>query len=193
MSFDFLQYIFADILQEIFLKAIEKIKSYFEYLGSIVRINYSEAIIEILNKSFITVAEEYGYTIKNAPKFTAFTNCDTIINEIRDGLKIFVYKKRGKMVGCAGNINCLNGIYEIKNFAVLPDFRHKGIGKKLLAYNEKEIKKIGGKTVEVGFLNNNDKLKQWFKKYGYNEIGIKEIKGLPYKICIMQKKVSKNN
>jgi len=166
---------------------MEKIIGYF--VGNINEINNPKLITEIINKSFITVANEFGYTIENSPTFPAFIKYGIIENEIKNGLKIFVYKKKKEWVGCVGYTKDTEDLYKIKRLAVLPEYRHLGIGKRLLKYNESKIKRNGGKIVEVHIVDNNEKLKQWYIKYGYKVIDIEEIKGLPFKVCKMQKTI----
>jgi len=187
--FEILRIIFEGILWIAGEKAIDNIECLRSSLKRIIRANNPEIITEILNKSFIPIANEYGYTIKNAQKFPAFIQCTFVADEIRYGLRIFAYREGKKLVGCVGYVKSSNGVYEIKNFAVLPEFQRKGIGKKLLIHTEKEIKKFSAKIAEVCFDTRNTKLKQWFEKMGYKETEIKEVKGLSNKICIMQKSI----
>jgi N-acetylglutamate synthase-like GNAT family acetyltransferase len=165
------------------------IEKYLDHFGDINELNDSEDITIIINKSFMTVANEFGYTKENIPKFPAFIESSIIENEIKSGIKIFGYKKNKKIFGCAGYKKYTNEIYEIKRLAVLPEYRHLGIGKKLLQYNENIIKRKCGKIVEIHIENNNVQLKQWCEKNKYKEIEIEEINGLPFKVCKMQKEI----
>ena len=166
---------------------IENILRFF--IGDIIELNNPEDITQIINKSFMTVANEFGYTKENVPNFPAFIEPNIIENDKKKGTKIFGYKKNKIIVGCIGYIKYTDEIYEIKRLAVLPEYRHQGIGKKLLQYNENIIKKNHGKIIEAHIVNNNERLKQWYIKNGYEEKGIEEIKGLPFKVCIMLKEI----
>jgi ribosomal protein S18 acetylase RimI-like enzyme len=165
------------------------IKKYLEYFGDIIKLSDSQDITRIINKSFMTVADEFGYTKEDIPTFPAFIESNIIENEIKSGIKIFGYKKNKKIMGCAGYMKYTDEIFKIKRLAVLPEYRHLGIGKKLLKYNEKIIKMNCGKKIEAHIVNSNEQLKQWYKKNGYKEIEIEEINGLPFKVCKMQKKI----
>ena len=144
-------------------------------------------ITKIINDSFITVAYEYGYTKENAPTFSAFINNSKIEEQIKDGLKIYVYKFENKNIGCVGFSFCENRKYLIERLAVLPEYRHKNIGRKLMEFIENKIKEIGGKISEVHIVNNNIKLKKWYKTLGYKEERIVEYKHLPFKVGILDK------
>jgi ribosomal protein S18 acetylase RimI-like enzyme len=157
---------------------------------NIIEIKDSIIITRIINESFITVANEFGYTKENAPTFGAFIKKDVIENDFKYGTKIYGFKKDNTIVGCAGHSKNKNGLYEIKRLAVLPEYRHLGIGKKLLLFNENIIKSIGEKFVEVHIVDNNKLLKEWYKNNGYKETGIEIIKWLPFKSCIMKKELN---
>jgi N-acetylglutamate synthase-like GNAT family acetyltransferase len=145
----------------------------------------------LINTSFMTVANEYGFTKRNTPTFPAFIGYDIIENEIKNGLKIFGYKKNNKIIGCVGHTKYTDEIYKIKRLAVLPEYRHRGIGKKLLQDIESKIKRDGGKISEVHIVNENEQLKKWYIKNKYEGIKIEKINGLPFKVCIMQKEIGK--
>jgi ribosomal protein S18 acetylase RimI-like enzyme len=71
--------------------------------------------------------------------------------------------------------------------ATLPEFRHLGIGKKLMQFVENIIKEIGGKIAEIHVVDKNIVLRNWYKKLNYFEIRIDEIKSLPFNSCVMNK------
>ncbi|MDR1130600.1 MAG: GNAT family N-acetyltransferase [Prevotellaceae bacterium] len=157
--------------------------------NDIIEIKDSTVITKILNESFLTVANEFGYTMENAPRFGAFIKEDVIEKDFQYGTKIFGFQMDNITVACAGFSKNRNGIYEIKRLAVMPDYRHLGIGKKLLLHNENEIKTAGEKIVEVHIVDSNELLKEWYKNNGYKEIKVEEIKCMPFKSCIMQKEL----
>lgn len=57
--------------------------------------------VELIKKSFLTVADEYGFTIENAPRFTAFATTVERINwQYDEGRPMFLYEnERGEVVG----------------------------------------------------------------------------------------------
>ena len=63
---------------------------------------------------------------------------------------------------------CENDIYHIGRVAVIKDFRGLSIGNKIMQYAENEIKKAGGKLIEVSA---QVRIKDFYKKLGYVEHG----------------------
>ena len=158
-------------------------------MENIIEINDSKIITDILNKAFMTVARQYNFTKENAPTFPAFINYDRIENSLNNGLKMYGYKNDKQIIGCAGYSFYKNQIYFIERLATLPEFRHFGIGKKLMQFVENKIKGIGGKIAEIHVVDKNIILREWYKKLNYVEIRIDEIKSLPFNSCVMNKEL----
>ena len=145
-------------------------------------------ITDIIQKSFITVAKEFGFTKENAPTFSAFINKNKIDSEFEKGLKMYVYKIGNIPVGTIGYI-FENNKYNIERLSVLPEYRHKNIGKKLMKFIENLIKSKKAKIIRLGMVFENKKLLEWYLEQGYKLIEIKEHKGLIFKIGIMEKEI----
>ena len=77
-------------------------------------------------------------------------------------------------------------VLTIKHLAVLPKFWGLGIGSFLL----KNIITHGNTqkllSINLGLIDDNDRLKKWYKSFGFNPCKSKLIKGLPYKITFMK-------
>ena len=156
-------------------------------MENIIELNDSKIITDILNKGFLTVAQQYNFTQENAPIFPAFINYDRIENSLNNGLKMYGYKNNDQIIGCVGYSFYKEQIYFIERLATLPEFRHLGIGKKLMQFVENIIKEIGGKIAEIHVVDKNIILRNWYKKLNYFEIRIDEIKSLPFNSCVMNK------
>ena len=154
-------------------------------MENVFEIKDSKIITDILNKAFMTVAQEYGFTKENAPTFPAYMDSDRIENSMNNGLKMYGYIINDKIIGCVGYSNYKEQIYFIERLATLPEYRHSGIGKKLMEFAEDKIKEIGGKTIEIHVVDKNYVLREWYRKLNYVEIRIDEIKTLPFKSCVM--------
>ena len=55
--------------------------------------------VEVIKKSFLTVADEYGFTEENAPRFTAFATTQDRLYWHMDGehRPMYVYEEDGKI------------------------------------------------------------------------------------------------
>jgi ribosomal protein S18 acetylase RimI-like enzyme len=158
-------------------------------MENIIEINDSKIITDILNKAFITVAHQFNFTKENAPTFPAFINSDRIDGFLQKGLKVYGYKNNDLIIGCVGYSYYKDQIYFIERLATLPEYRHLGIGKKLMEFIEKRIIEIGGRIAEIHVVDKNIVLREWYKKLNYLEIRIDEIETLPFNSCVMNKEL----
>jgi ribosomal protein S18 acetylase RimI-like enzyme len=153
----------------------------------------STIITNILNKAFMTVALHFGFTKENVPRFPAFIGSDIIENQLNNGLKMYGYKIDDQIVGCIGYSYYKEQIYFIERLATLPEYRHLGIGKKLMENIENKIKENGGKTAEIHVVDINEILVEWYKKLNYKHIRTdKLVDGtikLPFDSCVMNKEL----
>ena len=158
-------------------------------LDTIIELKDSSIIADILNKAFITVAQHFNFTKENAPTFPAFINSDRIEGFLQKGLKMYGYKNNDLIVGCAGYSYYKDQIYFIERLATLPEYRHLGIGKRLMNFIENKIVEIGGKIAEIHVVDKNIVLREWYKKMNYFEIRMDKIKTLPFNSCVMVKEL----
>lgn len=155
----------------------------------IIQIDNAQLITEIVNNSFRTVALMYGYTKELVPTFPAFIHSDVIQKQLDNGLIIYGYIQDENIVGCAGYKYFKDDIYKIERLAVIPKYRHLGIGKQLVEYVEQQIGECKGKIAEIEIVDNNTRLREWYKMLGFEEIRIDIYEHLPFKVCVMDKKV----
>jgi ribosomal protein S18 acetylase RimI-like enzyme len=158
----------------------------------IISLDDPQLITGILNCSFLTVAKTFGYTAEQVPSFPAFIESGVIVGQLQEGFRIFGAKIDNAVVGCVG-YKAIDGTTSlIERLAVLPEYRHRGIGKYLLEYIENIINRNKGKFIELSIVDNNSVLKNWYKRLGYCELRIEEYPQLPFKVCVLQKRLIKN-
>ncbi|WP_461257280.1 GNAT family N-acetyltransferase [Treponema sp. R80B11-R83G3] len=160
----------------------------------IIELTDSKVITGIINKAFMTVALQYGFTKETVQRFPAFIGADIIEKQLIDGLKMYGYKIDEQMVGCVGYSYYKEQTYIIERLAVLPDYRHLGIGKKLMAFIENQIKEKGGKISEIHVIDMNEILVEWYKKLNYKQIRTDKLydgtRKLPFNSCVMNKELN---
>ena len=132
--------------------------------------------VNVIKQSFLTVAIEFGFTVENAPRFTAFATTEERLSWQlnNEGRPMYVYILDGKIVGYyslapQGDTEC-----ELNNLCVLPQFRHQGIGEKLLLHSFETAKKLGFSQMNIGIVEENQLLKKWYESFGF--VHIKAIK-----------------
>ena len=126
--------------------------------------------IDIIHKSFQTVADEMNLTKEN----------DT---------PMFLYQYNGCFVGYF-SLSINDDSVELNNLAVLPEYRHLGIGKELVDYAITYSKNIlGANKIKIGIVEENTILKEWYEKLGFVHIGTKKFEHLPFTVGFMETEV----
>ena len=143
-------------------------------------------LLFVIQESFMTVAKELNLTKENAPTNPAFLTMEKILESIEKKVDFYIASDNNKMCGSVGiQPGKEEGEYYIERLAVLPEYRHKKYGIKLLDKAIEEIKMRNGKYISIGIIDENIKLKKWYLDYGFIEKGTKRFEHLPFTVCFM--------
>lgn len=142
--------------------------------------------LEIIRSSFITVAGEFGLTEKNCPSHTAFITIDKLESQFDDGRLMFLSYQDDIPVGYFSLAICNDGEWELNNLAVLPEYRHLGIGKSMVDYAVKMVENYGGNKISIGIIEENTRLKNLYLKLGFNHILTRKFEHLPFAVGYME-------
>ncbi len=153
------------------------------------RVNSKEQLnicLDIIHKSFITVADEFGLTKDNCPNHTAFMPIDKLIRQYESEADMFLYQYNGEYVGYFSLVNNGESV-EMNNLSVLPEYRHLGIGKDMIEYaKEYTVNSTSAKKITIGIIEDNTILKNWYSSLGFIHTGTKRFDGLPFIVGFME-------
>ncbi len=142
--------------------------------------------LDIIRSSFITVAEEFGLTENNCPSHTAFLTIDKLESQFDDGRPMFLFYQDANPVGYFSLAKCNVEEWELNNLAVLPEYRHLGIGQAMVNYTVTTVKIYGGTKISIGIIEENSTLKNWYLKLGFNHISTRKFEHLPFTVGFME-------
>ena len=144
--------------------------------------------VQLLRKSFGTVAREFGPTEATAPTNPAFATESKLNEYLSKPVMLYGMFYGSAIVGAVAVEQSKSDkqVY-IERLAVSPESRHKGFGDYLLCYAFERIRESGGKTASIALMDNNDKLKKWYIAKGFVQTGRKAIEHLPFEVCFMSK------
>lgn len=156
-----------------------------------VEANQISECVKVIRDSFITVAEEFGFTSENAPRFTAFSVTEERLlwqmnNEHR--LMYAFYDDRN-IVGYYSLLLQENNECELNNLCVLPSYRHKGIGEALLKSAFEETEKLGCTKINIGIVEENTVLRRWYEAFGFVHIKTEKYDFFPFTCGYMEKRL----
>lgn len=142
--------------------------------------------LDIIQMSFLTVANDFGLTEENCPNHTAFMPIDKLIKQYEGGTNMFLYQHNGEYVGYFSLVNNGKSV-ELNNLSVLPEYRHLGIGKEMIEYAKNyATTNTGASNMTIGIIEDNSILKERYKSLGFIHTGTKRFAGLPFTVGFME-------
>ena len=138
------------------------------------------AYLEVIHRSFKTVADEFGLTLENCPKHTSFMPIYFLTTQMEWGWHMFGMVQDGNAIGYMSLSKEGDSVYELHNLAVLPEFRHQGFGKAMLDFAKETVKNLGGDTIKIGIIEESTILKNWYQANGFVHTGTKKFDHLPF-------------
>jgi len=147
------------------------------------------AIVKVLNLSHGTIAKDFNFTKEDNPTNNAFIDEQTLREQLNNGIELYGLKIEDRLAGCIAIEKSKREVdtYYIEKVSVLPEFRHKGIGVRLMDFATQKIKDAGGKIISIALIDSNSKLKNWYLSQGFVETGFKDFEHLPFRVCFMRK------
>jgi ribosomal protein S18 acetylase RimI-like enzyme len=140
------------------------------------------ACADLIRKSFQTVADEFGFTEENAPRFTAFATTEERLKWHLDGEHRLMYldEEDGEIRGYYSLLLRDQGECELGNLSVLPEYRHGGIGGKLLRHAVKTAREQGCTVMKLSIVEENTVLRSWYEKNGAEHTGTEKFDFFPF-------------
>lgn len=153
--------------------------------------NDIEQCKDVIRSSFLTVAREFGFTAENAPRFTAFaTTAKRLIWQLEQEKRLmFKYCEDGKIVGYYSLCMQSENECELNNLCVSEEYRHRGIGERLLLHSFEQVKKMGCKKINIGIVEENIKLRKWYEGFGFCHTGTEKYDFFPFTCGYMTKEI----
>ncbi len=147
--------------------------------------NQLDTCLNIIHKSFQTVADDMNLTKENCSSHTALP-LEKLLNQSENGNTMFLYEKNNRFVGYF-SLGKNDDSVELNNLSVLPEYRHHGIGKKLINYAVNYSKNtLGVNKIKIGIVEENTILKEWYKSLGFVHTGTREFEHLPFTVEFME-------
>ena len=146
----------------------------------------ARAIAEMVSMSNKDVAARFGINKQNNPKHPSFYNEAWVLSDFESGEAYFLYKESGNNAGCVVFEQPSPDVGYLNRLAVLPAFRKRGIGKELVQHVLRHAQAKGISEISIGIIAKHTDLKNWYKKLGFVENGLKEFSHLPFDVLYMR-------
>lgn len=145
--------------------------------------------VNVIRDSFITVADEFGFTVDNAPRFTAFATTEERLHWHLNGehRPMYAFYDNEKVVGYYSLLLQEHNECELNNLCVIPEWRHKGIGEKLLKHSFKVVQDLNCNKINIGIVEDNRVLRKWYESFGFVHTGTQKFDFFPFTCGYMEK------
>ena len=148
--------------------------------------------VRVIRNSFQTVADEFGFTEVNAPRFTAFATTEGRLIWQMDTEHRLMYldEEDGRICGYYSLVLHGPDECELGSLSVLPEYRHRGIGGKLLQHAAETAKEHRCRVMNLSIVEENTVLRKWYERYGAVHTGTEKFDFFPFtcgymKICLL--------
>jgi N-acetylglutamate synthase-like GNAT family acetyltransferase len=106
------------------------------------------------------------------------------------GVTYFVIETEDHVLGCVALEPATSEVCYLERLSVLPDQRHRGFGKALVAHVFSEAKELGAHFVNIGIIAEHTELKSWYLQLGFVEGESKVFPNLPFRVTFMAYELS---
>lgn len=138
--------------------------------------------VRVIRRSHQTVADEFGFTPENAPRYVAFATDETrLIWQLdQQHRMMFLDEEDGVICGyysllLKGNAEC-----ELGSLSVLPEYRHRGIGTNLLKHAVDTAKQQHCSVMNLSIVEENTVLRRWYERNGAVHTGTEQFDFFPF-------------
>ena len=140
------------------------------------------ACVQVIRKSHQTVADTYGFTVENAPRYVAFATDENRLRWHMDGEHrlMFAEEQDGIIRGYYSLLLKENNECELSNLSVLPEYRHLGIGTALLKHSVRIAREHHCRVMRWSIVEENAVLRKWYEQNGAVHTGTEKFDFFPF-------------
>lgn len=140
----------------------------------------------IIRESFRGIAGRFGLTRENCPKHPSNCTAQWIESDLARGVQYYLLLSDDRPVGCVGLESPSPDLCYLERLAVLPEMRHKGLGGLLVRHALELAASKGARRMSIGIIAEQAELRDWYGKFGFEDVQIKEFEHLPFQVRLME-------
>ena len=138
--------------------------------------------VRVIRKSHQTVADQFGFTRENAPRYVAFaTDENRLIWQMdQEHRLMFLDEENGEIRGYYSLLMKQDVECELSNLSVLPEYRHHGIGAELFRHAMNTAREQHCSTMRWSIVEENTVLRKWYEQNGAIHTGTEKYDFFPF-------------
>lgn len=144
--------------------------------------------VQVIRRSHQTVADEFGFTPENAPRYVAFATDENRLlwQMFREHRLMFLDEEGGVIRGYYSLLMKDGGECELGSLSVLPEYRHRGIGTSLLKHAMDTARKQNRSVLSLSIVEENTVLRKWYERNGAVHLGTQKFDFFPFTVGYMK-------
>ncbi len=146
----------------------------------------ADILASIVRRSNQDVADQFGLNADNAPKHPSLCTADWILSDIDRGQAYFLSVENNGAAGCVAFEQPDKQTAYLNRLAVLPEFRHRGIGSGLVRHIIQLARENGVRILSIGIIAEHTRLKDWYLAQGFTAAERLTFDHLPFDVRIMK-------
>lgn len=150
------------------------------------KIEDAEQIASIVSEGNKDVAIQFGINFENNPKHPSFYTKEWVLSDFERGEEYFICSLDNVSTGCVAFEQPSKDVAYLNRLSVLPKYRHRGIGAKLVKHVIEYSRSKNIKFVSIGIIASHEVLKKWYLDLGFIEIETKKFDHLPFDVTYMR-------
>ena len=144
-----------------------------------------DVLAEIIQDSFLDVAERFGLTPQNSPTHPSNCRSEWIIREMNRGVAYYILEVGEQAAGCVALEKINDEVCYLERLAVLPEQRRQGFGEALVKHALSEARNLGVFRVQIGIIADHQELLDWYEKLGLEKLEKKDFPQLVFPVAFM--------
>ena len=143
--------------------------------------------VRVIQRSHQTVADEFGFTKENAPRYVAFaTDENRLMWQMEQEHRLmFLEEENGVIRGYYSLLMKQEGECELGNLSVLPAYRHQGIGTELFRHAIGTAREHHCGMMRWSIVEENTVLRKWYERNGAVHTGTEKYDFFPFTCGMM--------
>ena len=138
--------------------------------------------VRVIRHSHQTVADEFGFTKENAPRYVAFaTDENRLIWQMDQEHRLMFLDEADSVIrGYYSLLVKQDGECELSNLSVLPEYRHHGIGAELFRHAISTAREHHCRMMRWSIVEENTVLRKWYERHGAVHTRIEKYDFFPF-------------
>lgn len=144
-----------------------------------------DALVSMMQDSFLDVAERFGLTEQNSPTHPSNCRPEWLLREMNRDVTFYILENDGQPAGCVALEKINDTVCYLERLAVLPGQRRQGFGEALVKLALSEARLLDVYRVQIGIIAEHKELQDWYEKLGFEEIESKKFPQLVFQVTFM--------